>query len=728
MGTQWRRGVGYAAVAGVFFCLAWFGARPDISQAMPPPGNPSQDGLVQVVLQEGVGGYAGTADTYLNAWSPGSNYGHTSYLAVRTQDAMAALVHFDLAGVLPANAQVERARLELWVVSQSNASGLEASLYEVLRPWGEVEATWDVAQVGQPWEVAGCNGPTDRAQVPADGGVWDAVGVWVGFEVGDLVRAWLVDPGGNHGVVVRGSGGTAVQYNVASSEYPEVGRRPRLVVWYREATPTPTATPTATSTATFTATPTSTATSTPTRTPTATSTATPSPTPTFGCADYEAEDGLVMVPMTVASHPGASGGEYVYSTLDYGGWVTMTFTLEEAGHWIVEARVWGLDPDSDSFYARMDGGQDALWDIPISDWWVCDPVHDRFAGPDPLIYTLEAGTHQFTVRGREAGARLDAFRLVRSTTSPTPGPTATPTATATPGPSPTFTPTPTASPTPTATSTPTPTITSTPTYTPIPPPNLTPSYKTADKATVEYFQGVTYTVVLHNVGGLGHVWMTDTIPSLLTYVPGSATAGATYDADLNAVLWNGLLEAGEAVTIQFQTSGPVPPIPHDTVIVNTALIDDGVHPPLERSVSVLANPWPTPTPTPTNTPLPTPTHTPTPHPVGVTISLVPGRPVGLREAIVLTFSEPMVRDSVRLRFEPEVGFALQWEGPRAAARQGDGDETDVATIVHDPFQPATVYRLVLEEGRSEAGGAVRPTAWTFFTESFRLGLPLVLVE
>ena len=718
MGTWRRREVGYAVLAGVLFCLAWIGARPGTSQAMPPGEG---DGLVQVVLQQGQSGYLGTTDTYLNAWSRTSNYGSMSYLAVRTQDAMASLLRFDLEGALPPGAQVERARLELWVLSQSNASGLQASVYEVRRPWEESQATWDLARTGQPWEIAGCNGPSDRAQTPTDSGAWTTQGVWVGFEVGPLVQGWVDAPGANHGVVVRGTGNTAVQYNVASSEHPEVGKRPRLVVWYREPTPTPsptatsTPTPTATATPTSTPTPTHTPTATPTPTATATATSTPTPTPTFGCADYEAEDGFIMVPMTVGSHPGASGGEYVYSTVKYGGWVTMTFTLDQPGYWIVEARVWGLDVDSDSFYARMDGGEDALWDIPVSQWWVCDFVKDRFAGPAPLIYTLDAGTHHFTVRGREAGARLDAFRLVRST-PPTPGPTATPTETATPGPTPTATPTGTDTPTPTSTPTATPTPTPTPTETPMPPPNLSPSYKVADKAVVEYFQGVTYTVVLRNVGGTARVWMTDTVPSLLAYVPGSATGGATYDAGLNAILWSGDLTPGQVVTVTFRTSGPVPPIPHDTVIVNTAVIHDGVNRPLERSAVVVANPWPTPTPT------------ATPHVVTVTTSLVPGRPVGLQEPILLTFSEPMERESVALRFEPEVGFALQWEGPRASARQAGGGGTDVATIVHDPFRPATAYRLILEEGRSQAGGQVAPTAWPFLTEGARLGLPLILIK
>ena len=551
--------------------------------------------LRETVLQQGVSGYTGTTDTYLNAWATTTNYGSAAYLTVRTQDAQVALLRFDLQGVLPANAQVEQAQLELWVASRSNPSGLEARLFQVYRPWEEMAATWTLARAGEPWEAAGCNGAGDRAAAATDTSSWTQEGVWVGFEVGELVRGWLAEPGGNAGVVVRGVGSTSVQYNVASSEYGEIGKRPRLVVRYREATPTPTATWTLTSTPTATRTPTptptSTGTSTPTSTSTGTATFTPTPTP------------------------------------------TPTFTET----------------------------------------------------PEPTATPTE---------------------------TPTPGPTATPTATLSP--SPTFTSTPTG----------------TPTSSPPPPPEMAPSFKAADKYQVEYFQGVTYTVVLHNVGGVASVRMTDTVPSLLTYFPGTVTGGATYDEGLRAILWNGLMEPGRVVTITFKTSGPVPIIPHDTVIVNTAVIEDGVHPPLERSVSVLANPWPTPTPTQTSTPTPTPTVTPsaTPWTIGVTSSLVPGQPVGLREPITLTFSERMIRDSVALRFEPGVGFALQWEGPRVAAGRREEGATDTATIVHDPFRPASVYHLILGDGWGVDGGQVRPTEWTFYTENFRVSLPLVLVE
>lgn len=197
-----------------------------------------------------------------------------------------------------------------------------------------------------------------------------------------------------------------------------------------------------------------------------------------------------------------------------------------------------------------------------------------------------------------------------ATVTPTTTQTATPTASYTT----TFT-----TPTPTATSTPPLPPTATPTPTPTATlsalPNLSLSRKAASSPKVDYFQRVDYTIILHNTGGPAQVQITDTLPMLLTYLPDtlSSTAGnATYSAGYNAVRWAGFVEHATTVTITFGMSGPSPIVAHDTIIENRVLIDDGVHEPFERSVTIIANPWPTPTPTTSPTVTHTPTVTPTP--------------------------------------------------------------------------------------------------------------------
>lgn len=203
-----------------------------------------------------------------------------------------------------------------------------------------------------------------------------------------------------------------------------------------------------------------------------------------------------------------------------------------------------------------------------------------------------------------------------ATATPTDTVTATPTSvTPTATPTTTQTATPTAAHTTTFTTTSTPTATATPTATRSALPDLSLSRKTANRTHIDYFQQVEYTITLHNAGGLAQVQITDTLPVLLSYLPETlaSTAGnVTYSAAHNALLWSGAVEPGATVTITFGMAGLNPILAHDTPIENRVLIDDGVHEPFKRAVTIIANPWPTATPTTSPTVTHTPTVTPTP--------------------------------------------------------------------------------------------------------------------
>ena len=106
--------------------------------------------------------------------------------------------------------------------------------------------------------------------------------------------------------------------------------------------------------------------------------------------------------------------------------------------------------------------------------------------------------------------------------------------------------------------------------------------------------------MLHNSGSAAaDVELLDEPP--LPYRVGSASGGIWWDDIAGAIRWQGRLESGESRVFTFSTYGPVPPVPHNTVYTNRVTIDDGVHPALVRSVSVLANPEATATPSVTAT-------------------------------------------------------------------------------------------------------------------------------
>jgi hypothetical protein len=237
-------------------------------------------------------------------------------------------------------------------------------------------------------------------------------------------------------------------------------------------TPTPTVPVTPTNTPTVTPTPT------PSATPTLTPTATPTATPTCPSAVVaEAEGGIIGEPMTIGEDPDASYGQYVYSPYSYMGYVDVDLYAAAVANYQLWGRVSADSEGTNSFWVSVDGGMQALWEIPVGPWdWVA--VTDRPDSEHVLqVYPLTAGTHRVRVLAREAGARLDYLGLL--CTYATPAPTYTPTRTPTPTEpvTTTETPTPTEGATPSATATATgtvaPTASATRTATPMPTATLT---------------------------------------------------------------------------------------------------------------------------------------------------------------------------------------------------------------------------------------------------------------
>lgn len=153
--------------------------------------------------------------------------------------------------------------------------------------------------------------------------------------------------------------------------------------------------------------------------------------------------------------------------------------IDEAGKYQVNAVVMATDNQTDSFFATVDSGEPALWDVgPVGLEPFTDAVSDR-ASRTNVVYDLQPGEHTFVLYERDDGTLIDRFSFVRvgdsdfvapPTAIPATATAVVPTATAVP-------PTATAVPTATATATPRPTATATPrptaTATATPPPTAT---------------------------------------------------------------------------------------------------------------------------------------------------------------------------------------------------------------------------------------------------------------
>jgi len=276
-----------------------------ILRATLPPVSPHQS-----YLQEGLMGYTGTTDTYIQAWSVNETQGDAETMMLTSNNVKNGLIRFEL-GSIPAGAFNVRASLRLYV-DQPPPDTVRMEAYRVLRGWNEDMATWRSATTTVLWDVLGCNGiGSDRESVPTFAINVDPTSRWVTLDISGLVQAWLADPVENYGLLLKSVGEPLNALEFASSENADQSHRPRLAVGYAlPPTPTPSVTNTPSATATPTATDTATATSTDTMTPTPTATptdtATNTPTPTSTPTDTPTDTATPTHTPTDTSTPTAT--------------------------------------------------------------------------------------------------------------------------------------------------------------------------------------------------------------------------------------------------------------------------------------------------------------------------------------------------------------------------------------------------------------------------------------
>jgi len=227
--------------------------------------------------------YAGVADSYIDLYSPSTNFSGSQTLKVTASGnpRERSFVKFDLSRI-PTNATVLQATLELfaWYRSTSDLGSVVIYAYQVKRHWTESSVTWNKATSSTFWGQPGCSDAVlDYNPASAVTTTLKWVGGPYSWEVTNMVQEWVADPVANEGFLMLGSG-LGVEYQFRSSEAIGPTQRPLLRVTYTtDATsPTPTTSPTTTLTPAISPTPTST--STPTRTSTPIQSPTPTSTPT----------------------------------------------------------------------------------------------------------------------------------------------------------------------------------------------------------------------------------------------------------------------------------------------------------------------------------------------------------------------------------------------------------------------------------------------------------------
>lgn len=193
----------------------------------------------KLTLQQGLNAYEGASDTFIDAWSQQTNAGDWARLVLRNGEVRHILMRFDISR-LPSDANLTRAYLGLWVVARSSPDPITLEVYMLRRPWSEGQATWIEANMGTLWAAPGANGtPDDREATLLTLAEINAVNAWAVLDLTSAVRAWQRRPDENYGVLIKGAGAVAVDYEFASSQWATLGQRPKLVLDFERPYPGP---------------------------------------------------------------------------------------------------------------------------------------------------------------------------------------------------------------------------------------------------------------------------------------------------------------------------------------------------------------------------------------------------------------------------------------------------------------------------------------------------------
>lgn len=184
--------------------------------------------------------YAGARDAVIKEQTPALNLGALPRNRVTTAELgggrVWSLLRWDLSGHIPPGCVVSEARVRLYV--DPDEPGATNQLYALERPWVEGDgtpgsgATWSTYDGVNAWAAPGAEGGADRgsavfANVPGGVGFQEVILNAAGLA---RVQQWIDDPAANHGLILRGSSGDAVDYS--AREHPALASRPTLQVTF----------------------------------------------------------------------------------------------------------------------------------------------------------------------------------------------------------------------------------------------------------------------------------------------------------------------------------------------------------------------------------------------------------------------------------------------------------------------------------------------------------------
>ncbi|MCK9622405.1 MAG: DUF4347 domain-containing protein, partial [Methylobacter sp.] len=190
--------------------------------------------LATTTFQEGVSGYTGTTDTYLDSTLSGTNYGASGTLQIITPlllgSTQQSLISFDLSSI-PAGSIVTSASVT-FTASSAIALLPSVDMYKMLSSWSESTSTW--SSLG-----SGVSTDNSEASSTADAS-WGALlglngtATFSSASMASTVQSWINNPASNNGWLLT-AGITSVQFY--SSEEATIAYRPQLSITYTVPTP-----------------------------------------------------------------------------------------------------------------------------------------------------------------------------------------------------------------------------------------------------------------------------------------------------------------------------------------------------------------------------------------------------------------------------------------------------------------------------------------------------------
>ncbi|MFZ5527606.1 MAG: cadherin domain-containing protein [Pseudomonadota bacterium] len=192
--------------------------------------------LATVSFQDGVNGYTGTTDTYLDLLSPVANNSTSTTLAAgraTTQNGFQTLLKFENifgngAGQIPQGAIITSVTLEIYMTASPTFTNPTFSVYRMLASWSDT-ASW--SSMGDGVNGGEALGTPDMTIKDNGTGPYTFTFSTAGSAMLETLQAWSDDPSSNQGWYIF-SDDNSSKASFASSENGTVAYRPKLTVEY----------------------------------------------------------------------------------------------------------------------------------------------------------------------------------------------------------------------------------------------------------------------------------------------------------------------------------------------------------------------------------------------------------------------------------------------------------------------------------------------------------------